>query len=270
MLHSVNLRKSSITVDLTNDYYGAEYWNKISNRTYEPDTVGFIEDNCDENTDFFDIGAANGAMSMLASEQGARVFAFEPDPSIFKVAEKNFSLNPKLSNRITLQNLALSSMPGSTSFGSASDSTVLSSIVTSGGDSIKTEEVIIESLEQALSKNHDSLDRKLVIKMDIEGAEWKILQSPICIDALKNHKALLLLAVHPGFYRPFVRRSQFLNPVRYKFWQLRNYQESINTFKTISSRAIIKRTNLNPILQAKVFAALTVVGYHEFIIDFRD
>jgi FkbM family methyltransferase len=268
MLHKVNLRKTTVNVDLTSDYYGSEYWDKISNRTYEPDTVGFIEDRCDENTDFLDIGTANGAMSLLAAEQGARVFAYEPDPVIYKVAERNFSLNPDLLSSIIIQNIALSSESGSTDFGSSSDNTVLSSIVTTGGCAQEAESIKIESLVSEIFKIHSDSNRKLVIKMDIEGAEWKILQNQKCLDALRAHKALLLLAVHPGFYRPFKQGFWLFNPIRYKFWQLRNYQESLNTYVMLSARATIKRTNLNPIQRAKVFAALILVGYHEFIVDF--
>jgi FkbM family methyltransferase len=268
MLHKVTLRKTKIEVDLTNDYYGAEYWDKITTRTYEPDTVGFIEDHCDKTTDFFDIGTANGAMALLAAEQGAQVFAYEPDPTIFKVAERNFILNPHLLGQIKIQNIALSSQGGSTSFGSSSDNTVLSSIVTAGGDFQKIQSIKIESLISELSKHHNDSNRKLVIKMDIEGAEWKILQNRACLEALSNQNALLLLAVHPGFYRPFARGLWMFNAIRYKLWQLRNYRESLNTYSMLSLHAIVMRTNLNPIKRARVFAALVLVGYHEFIVDF--
>lgn len=269
MLHHVNLTKTSIKVDLANDYYGEEYWDKISNRTYEPDTIGFIEDRCDENTDFFDIGTANGAMSLLAAEQGARVFAYEPDPVIYKVAANNFSLNPTLSSSINFQNVALSSASGFTTFGAKSDNTILSSIVTSGVSSQQTEIIKIESLVNELAKNHNDSSRKLVAKMDIEGAEWKILQNIDCLDALKSHNALLLLAVHPGFYRPFSKGFWIFNALRYKVWQYKNFRESINTFNLLSSRAVIRRTNLNQVHRARVFATLILAGYHEFIIDFN-
>lgn len=268
MLHEVSLRKNVIKVDLTHDYYGAEYWNKISNRTYEPDTVSFIENQCNENVDFFDIGTANGAMSLLAAEQGAQVFAYEPDPVIYKVAERNFSLNPLLQQSIKIQNIALSAENGTTEFGLSSDKTVLSSIVTTSGND-KNERIRIESLVDELHKFHNDQRRRLVIKMDIEGAEWKILQNEFCLEALKFHQTLLLLAVHPGFYRPFKKGFWLFNPIRYKFWQLRNYKESLNTYAMLSSKATVMRTNLNPIQRGRVFAALILVGYYEFVIDFN-
>lgn len=269
MEHTVKLNNALIQVSLTNDYYGIEYWNKVSNRTYEPDTIGFIEDNCDANTDFFDIGTANGAMALIAAIQGSQVFAYEPDPTIHAVAERNFELNPSLACTIELKNIALSSTPGKTTFGLSADNTVLSSIVTTGITATSTREILIESLASEVNRIHSDKHRKLILKMDIEGAEWRIIRDVDCLETLKKHNALLLLAVHPGFYRPFIRRKFAINSIRYRIWQLRNFRESISTFNKISLNAKVFRTNLNQVNRPVVFATLILAGYHEFIIDFR-
>ena len=88
MIIKVSLRNDLVEVDLNGDYYGKDFWDRVSNRRYEPDTIGFIEDNCDVNTDFMDIGAANGAMTLIAASTGARVSSYEPDPKIFQVVKK--------------------------------------------------------------------------------------------------------------------------------------------------------------------------------------
>lgn len=268
MIHTVTLRSHSVQVDLTNDYYGREYWDKISERLYEPDTVGFLEDRCDSSTQFFDIGTANGAMSFIAASKGAEVIAYEPDPTIYEVAKRNFELNPSLSSKIKLQNIALSSTRGRTTFGSSADNTVLSSIVTAGSADISTREIVVESLVDEINRNHSDKNRKLILKMDIEGAEWRIIQDVNCLETLKKHNALLLLAVHPGFYRPFIRRKFAINSIRYRIWQFRNFRESISAFNAISQNALVMRTNLNPINRPIVFATLILAGYHEFIVDF--
>jgi len=268
MIHNVTLRSHTVQVDLTDDYYGKEYWDKISERLYEPDTVGFLEDRCDSDTLFFDIGTANGAMSFIAASKGSHVLAYEPDPTIYHVAKRNFELNPPLSQNIKLQNIALSSARGRTTFGSSADNTVLSSIVTAGSANTPIKEIVIESLVDEIDRNHTGSERKLILKMDIEGAEWRIIQDDNCLETLKKHNALLLLAVHPGFYRPFIKKKYAINSIRYRVWQFRNFRESINTFKVISKRAQVTRTNLNPINRPAVFATLILAGYHEFIVDF--
>ncbi len=268
MSHKVFLQNISINVDLENDYYGAEFWNKISSRTYEPDTIGFLEDNCDERTDFLDIGTANGAMSLIAAASGATVFGYEPDPLIYKVATKNFQLNPLLHRKINLKNIALSSGSGSTKFGSGEFSDVLSSIVIAGSVKNPVQEIAIVALFNELDHVHTDRARKLVVKMDIEGAEWKIFQSEECLNALKNHSAKVLLAIHPGFYRPFKHFRFSPNRIRYVYWQLKNFRESMYTFRKIQEVARVFRTNLSPVVKPRTFALLVLAGYHEFIVDF--
>ena len=269
IIHKVTLRSQTFQVDLTGDYYGKEYWNKISERLYEPDTVGFLENRCDSDTQFFDIGAANGAMSFIAALKGAEVLAYDPDPTIYQVAKRNFELNPSLSSSIQLRNIALSSTRGRTIFGSSADSTVLSSIVTAGRTNTPTKEIVIESLVDEINRNHSDKNRKLILKMDIEGAEWRIIQNVDCLETLEAHNALLLLAVHPGFYRPFIKFKFPINSIRYRIWQFRNFRESVSAFNAISRNAKVMRTNLNPVNRSVVFAILIAAGYHEFIVDFR-
>jgi DnaJ-domain-containing protein 1 len=40
-----------------------------------------VSKNSNPEVDFMDIGAANGAMTILAALQGARVKSYEPDPT---------------------------------------------------------------------------------------------------------------------------------------------------------------------------------------------
>lgn len=269
MLHQVQLLANSVTVDLQGDYYGAEFWNKVSNRRYEPDTIGFIEDYCDANSDFMDIGAANGAMTLIAANAGARVSAYEPDPKIHKVVEKNIKLNNNLASLIEIQNKAISSSQGTLNFLDGEDTSILSPIVFTGHDSTSSLMVEVLPIAAEIERFHCDKSRKLIIKMDIEGAEWRILKSEEALKSLKANSAILLLAVHPGFYRPFVPRVRGLDRLRLMLWQFRNYRESISTFDSLTKVATIRRTNLNLITRKHQFAALIRAGYHEFIVDFQ-
>lgn len=100
MRYGVQLKSSDVSVELDGDHYGAPFWDKISMRQYEPDTIGFLEDRCKDTTDFMDIGAANGAMTLIAASQGSRVSSYEPDPKIFRVVSQNVELNPDLKSLI--------------------------------------------------------------------------------------------------------------------------------------------------------------------------
>jgi len=146
---------------------------------------------------------------------------------------------------------------------------VLSSIVVSGFSKKPGKEIAIIPLFEELGRVHSDKARKLVVKMDIEGAEWKIIQSQECLDALKEHSAKMLLALHPGFHRPFKHFRFSPNRFRYLFWHMKNFQESLCAFKKMHRVAYIYRTNLNPVIKPRSFALLVLAGYHEFIVDFK-
>ena len=269
MIHIVYLRSREVDVELDGDFYGSEFWEKISNRRYEPDTIGFLEARCDNQTDFMDIGAANGAMTLIAANEGSRVSSYEPDPRIHRVVSQNVKLNSALEQQILVQNKAISVDNGILEFKKNGDSSILSSIVFTGHDATNSIYIDVLSLSDEIEKFHIDKSRKLIIKMDIEGAEWRILKSRKILGALSGNVATLLLAVHPGLYRPFVPTLRGLDKFRLVVWKLRNYQESIKTFKLLNEYASIQRTNLNPIIDKHQFATLILAGYHEFIVEFR-
>jgi predicted RNA methylase len=98
----IEINNQRITVDLSNDHYGASFWKKMALNEYEPDTTNFITTRCSEMTDFMDIGAANGAMTLLAATKNSRVRSYEPDPRIFSVLTKNVAINKHLNKQISI------------------------------------------------------------------------------------------------------------------------------------------------------------------------
>ena len=257
----------TIRVALKNDFYGEKFWEKIEKRQYEPDTLAFIENNIDSSTVFLDVGAANGAMTLLAANLNSNVFAFEPNPLMAKVIRENLFLNPRLSNLVNLRNEAISSGSGEIRFQIGADSRILSSIVF--GADIPGKIIKVRALSEVLeSVRLVYPNKKIVIKMDIEGAEWKILKNKKSLQALLTHNVLLLLAVHPGFYRPPILNVPVISRVTIEIHRFRNFLESIRTFRNLNKLAKIFRTNLNPVVSSVKFALLIEAGYHEFIINF--
>lgn len=268
MIFQIHSNSLKVTVELDGDHYGEEYWQKIAERKYEPDTVGFIEDRCNPNVDFMDIGAANGAMTLIAASNGARVSAYEPDARVHSVLARNIELNPILKHLVTLHKKAISAESGSIKFQRDEDSSVLSSIVFTGHDVSTEIEIQKTSLKEEIEILHQDISRRLILKMDIEGAEWRILRSVEILKCLSIHKATLLLAVHPGFYRPFVAKMRGLDKIRRVIWHLLNVSESLTVFTLLNKFGIIRRTNLDRVRNKKQFAALILGGCYEFIIEF--
>ena len=269
MIIQVPLTALTVAVELDGDHYGEGYWQRIADRKYEPDTTGFIEDRCNTGVDFMDIGAANGAMTLIAASKGARVSAYEPDPRIHSVAARNIELNPELAPLITLHKKAISAESGTIKFRKDEDSAVLSSIVFTGHDTSTEVNIEKTSLLEEIENFHGDNSRTLILKMDIEGAEWGILSSGEILKCLSQHKSTLLLAVHPGFYRPFVPKMRGLDNFRRAIWHARNFTESSSVFALINTFGNIRRTNLDRVRNKIQFATLILGGYYEFIIEFN-
>ena len=255
-----------ILLNLENDYYGAEFWQRIETMQYEPDTQWFISQFCNTQTDFIDIGAANGAMTLLASICGATVNAFEPDPLIYSVLEKNVNLNSELSKRIQLNSAAISDSQQEVEFSKGANPEILSSILFGGSQNSDTS-VKVRDLSNELDLIHGDENRKLVIKMDIEGAEWKTLRSRRVLTSLSDHNAVMLLAVHPGFTKPFPAFASKNLILRFP-WLISHFTDSLALFVRLNEFGTVYRTNLNPISNKFKFAMLVISGYYEFVIRF--
>ena len=240
----------------------------MSNETYEPDTIKFVEIFCDNLTDFVDIGAANGAFSLIAFSLGARVYAFEPNPVMFEVAKKNFSINFKKNRILRIENKAVASESGEIEFKIDNAPSILSDIVFTGMEMYQASRISVVSLSEVLNEIHKNRNRNVVVKMDIEGAEWNILKSQLILNALRTHKVVLLLAIHPGFHRPFKKTVRGLDAINLMIFKLKNFFDSLKLFGDLRSVAKVYRTNFNPITNKFNFAGLVHYGYHEFVIDF--
>jgi FkbM family methyltransferase len=263
----INHRTGQFKIDVTGDPYGEAFWKSIEVRKYEPDTVGFLEDNLSPDIIFMDIGAANGAMTMIASLLGSEVVSYEPDPTMFEILERNIQLNPNIKRNVTLKNCGISNTPSTLKFNSDADSSILSSIVV-GNNKSEGKLVSIRALTDEIREINKNSSKKIVIKMDIEGAEWRILNDENVLETLRESHATILLAVHPGFYRPHKKIVKGVDRIAITFWHFRNYLESLRTYKKITKQGTILRTNLNPVRSSHIFAILVLGGYHEFILVF--
>lgn len=265
-IKTVNSKFGTFKVDLGGDFYGDFYWDKIENGSYEPDTMNFLSYFVDKNTDFMDVGVANGAMSILSSLLGARVIGYEAMPGICNVAIQNIALN-KMQSTVTIKNKAISNHRGGMTLSQTSDPAILSSITFSGNENDGSNLEVVSLIDEV--EEFHALGRDLIIKIDIEGAEWKLLSDRNVLEILRAHKAVVLLAIHPGFHRPFRKWPPLVGFVSKYFWHFRNVAECYQLFKSIDLLAKILRTNLDSVRSPKRVVALMLGGCHEYILDFR-
>jgi FkbM family methyltransferase len=181
--------------------------------------------------------------------------------------EQNILQNSILKELVHLDPSAISDQDTEIYFDVNASPEILSSILFSDEKTPKTK-VNVKNLAKEISLFHQNLSRKLIIKMDIEGAEWKTLSNSEVLEELHLHKALMLLAVHPGFARPMPKFAQQFLVLRTP-WLIRQILDSIELYSRIDKFSKINRTNLNPVSNKYKFALLVIAGYHEFIIDFN-
>ena len=121
---------------------------------------------------FFDVGSYFGYYALCAAKQGAQSFAFEPVPANFELLEKHAQLNSQLG--VTVLPMAVSDADGEVAFNLPPAGNRGTGAMDSGsspdGQRTVVEAVSIDSF--AGSRNLQRLD---AMKIDVEGAELKVL-----------------------------------------------------------------------------------------------
>lgn len=263
----VKYKDIQFEVDDSGDHYGMEFWRTLEKQGWEPDTLDFLSREITSDTTVFDIGAANGSMCLISAALGSTVIAYEPNPTIFSVCKTNLSLNPSLDAKVVLKMAAVSNESGVLTFQTGSNPSVITDISV-GMHEDRSTPIPILSLGEELKK-YANIHGKNLIKMDIEGAEYRILNDSDTLSTLKMFGVKMLLALHPGFHRP-INNISFMRGFRSKIFIVRNFVEALRLYNKISDYANIYRTNLNPIKSRRIFALLIIASYHEFIIDFKN
>jgi len=150
--------------------YGLRWKLRVLFKRYEPETTRLIKDILKPGMTFVDIGAHIGYFTRLAAQRvgvSGRVVAFEADRENLVLLKKN---SAPFSN-ITIVPEAISDTKGNITFYHVRGSTGCHSVVPH--DDSRAEIVSATTLDDFLERRN--MPRVDVIKMDIEGGEWKAL-----------------------------------------------------------------------------------------------
>jgi FkbM family methyltransferase len=267
-MDTIKTNLGSFNVNKSGDYYANnDIFEKFVDEKWEADTALFIRNYCGGAV-FLDIGASNAIFSLYASLIANFVYSFEPLISIYNIAKTNISLNPELSHKIILQPFVVSNETKYIQATQKIESTILSSI-THKDSSEFIYPLYVKSLVTLIEEAHHLEGENLVIKMDIEGAEYKILQDSEVIECLANHKAVLLVAFHPGFSHPIKKsKIRIVRISRRVFFWVRNILEILKIIRLLPETSKILRTNQTPVGNRRDVILLILGGYYEFIFDF--
>jgi FkbM family methyltransferase len=147
-------------------------WNGLTGLTgnhyyglMEMEEMAFILHYLDKDDIFYDIGANVGAYTILSGlHVGCQTIAFEPHPKTFSFLEKNISLGIKSGN-IKLFNIGLGSKAEKIKF--TSDLDTVNHVALDGYENLIDVDIFV--LDEL------SLPTPTVIKIDVEGFEWEVL-----------------------------------------------------------------------------------------------
>lgn len=159
---------------------------------YELETTRLFRKELKRGMTCVDIGAHIGYFSRVAAKKvGAkgRVIAFEPDSANFVLLEKNTARYPQI-KRVRD---AVSDVDGRIPFYHVRGSTGCHSVVPVPGGS-SGELIFATTLDEYLEKN--GIEKVDLIKMDIEGGEWRALDG--MEKTLQNPETKLVLEYNPS------------------------------------------------------------------------
>lgn len=169
------------------------FWDKAAAGAWEPETLASVRALAGEDTLFIDIGGWIGPITLLAAARGARVLTFEPDPRAFELLSANVAANPDLVPRIRLTNAAVSPTPGRVRLGSPRKpgDSMGSILAAESGAALWDAAAILPDAIAAMARDAS----RIVLKMDVEGAEYGLL--PHLAPLLGPRTTAALIAFHP-------------------------------------------------------------------------
>jgi FkbM family methyltransferase len=149
-----------------------------------------------------DIGANNGFFTCYAAAQGAKVFAFEPQPDTFELLQQNIASN-NLVSLVSAFPYALGAEDGSATLhitdrlGGGMSSTQTRYVEKAKVEIKDSVEVPVRQFSSLI--NSLGIDRMTMLKIDCEGAELAILQD-ILDHGLDERIDYIAMEYHPEAY----------------------------------------------------------------------
>ncbi|MBI3876790.1 MAG: FkbM family methyltransferase [Verrucomicrobia bacterium] len=150
----------------------------------------------------WDVGAHFGYHTLAFAALGASVAAFEPNPHNAARLLMNLDGNPSLTSRVRINPIALSDVDGESAFvqsadtGGSSSGSHLANAMTPGDAVHYTafERATVRTARMDTLISGGTERPPDVIKIDVEGGEWLVLQGGR--ELLAKHHPVLLVEVH--------------------------------------------------------------------------
>jgi FkbM family methyltransferase len=174
------------------DKYLQDSWTDYETGLWENWSFEMLDKHIRESTTFMDVGSWLGFMSLHVASRANRVIAYEADPIAFKCVSRNIAANPEWKH-VSAINAFVSDRTGKQKVSSLhkGNNSGTTGIIDLGGESWDVPSVDFLDEIKAIPPS-----TPLFIKMDIEGAEYRVLKR--CGRTLASRpNTCLLLSLHP-------------------------------------------------------------------------
>lgn len=190
----VTIKRAGVCHVSANSEIEKQFWTDYNSNDWEPETFQVFDRFVEPGKTVLDVGAWIGPTTIYASQLGAKVHSYEPDPVAFRRLSTNIEQNAELSERVTLHQYGLADRKDTCRFyavGQFGHSGA--SLHAFHEDCIVTEIKVVDCRTE-----FESFDPKSIclIKMDIEGGEYAAI--PRVAEYLKEHLPNLYLSLHPA------------------------------------------------------------------------
>lgn len=267
-MHSgrIELPSGQFSFNAQGDPYGIEMWSGLLSGGYESTTLGFVISNVHENTVFIDVGGASGIFTLLAASLGAQCVTVEPHPEWLALLVRNLRLN-KFEDKVKVIAGAVTGSRLARARSQSIDRRILSNRVMDA-DTFATKSIDLFTLREVFDLNAQS-NKLCVVKMDIEGAEYEVLQDPDTCQLFQSTGSILFVSFHPGFPYNKDARSKFAWLLNAAYSRFRGILDSIKVYSNLRGALTCRLPNGRPVRRRLDFVALTFFGAHDFLFDFR-
>jgi FkbM family methyltransferase len=177
-------------------YIDSEYWD-VRNDLLQ---LAYLKEIFTQDCVLWDIGACYGEYGIIVAtmleNKANKVFCFEPDEVAARVLKENLRLNG-LEQAVTVFESAVGEKTGKIVFENLNGSTT--SHIAFTNDASSPNSRVVDCI--ALNELSASLPEPTLVKVDIEGAELKMLLSDTGL--FQNKKIKFLVELHPWAYPEF-------------------------------------------------------------------
>lgn len=179
------------------------FWDAVATGRWEASSFDVLDRFLPAAGTFVDLGCHAGALSLYAAASGARVVAVDPDPEAARMFRANLVVNPGLARQVQFVDAAVGVEDGRARlFARPRYGLSSSSLIARSRDTVDSVEVRTLTLPALIAEA--GVDRVDLIKMDIEGGEFRLL--PRLADALG---ALGNPTIFVSFHLPYLAEHLF-------------------------------------------------------------